>query len=272
MFAITHNNITDYRYIGNIPNNYAYFNCSNPVQGQEYNYAASCEVWRILGIFDVDDGNGNIKKRIKLVRGSGLATPNYWDTNGTNDWIISSLRSSLNDEFYNSLNGSTQELIGDAKHYLGAVTDGNNSAEQLYGEERGTTPCGACNNDENKLSAVDKVGLMYASDYFLSFAGGVSDACYYKRSGECQQENAVASWIYSSNIREGQSEKSITLLISFPNIARDEVFTIHEGGMYGDNYVDSAFTVRPTIYLKDSVKIIDGDGTINHPYVFEKMQ
>ena len=113
---------------------------------------------------------------------------------------------------------------------------------------------------------------MYASDYFLSFAGGVSDVCYYKRSGECQQESAVASWIYSSNIREGQSEKSITLLISFPNIARDEVFTIREGGMYGDNYVDSAFTVRPTIYLKDSVKIIDGDGTINHPYVFEKMQ
>ena len=36
---------TDYRYIGNIPNNYITFNN---------------ETWRIIGVFDVDDGTGKI--------------------------------------------------------------------------------------------------------------------------------------------------------------------------------------------------------------------
>ena len=43
---------TDYRYIGANPNNYVKFND---------------ELWRIIGVFDVDDGTGKIYKRLKLV-------------------------------------------------------------------------------------------------------------------------------------------------------------------------------------------------------------
>ena len=40
--------LTDYRYIGDNPYNYVEFNN---------------ELWRIIGVFDVEDGNGNIEKK-----------------------------------------------------------------------------------------------------------------------------------------------------------------------------------------------------------------
>ena len=45
--------LTDYRYIGNDHYNYVYFNCDS-LDNQN---AETCEVWRIIGVFDVDDGN-----------------------------------------------------------------------------------------------------------------------------------------------------------------------------------------------------------------------
>ena len=49
--------ITEYRYRGASPKNYVTFNN---------------EIWRILGVFPVDDGTGNIENRIKLVRNESI--------------------------------------------------------------------------------------------------------------------------------------------------------------------------------------------------------
>ena len=76
--------LTDYRYIGNEPNNYVKFNCDND--------GTNCEIWRILGVFSVDNGTGKVEKRIKLVRGSDFETEMAWNSDGTNDWTNSSLK------------------------------------------------------------------------------------------------------------------------------------------------------------------------------------
>ncbi|MBQ9318259.1 MAG: hypothetical protein IJR82_01320 [Bacilli bacterium] len=74
MFVMTHPQTdqtsaqTEYRYIGDNPNNYVYFNCDT-LDNQN---SDTCEIWRIIGVFDVDDGTGNYEQRIKLVRGSAL--------------------------------------------------------------------------------------------------------------------------------------------------------------------------------------------------------
>ena len=79
------NTVNEARYIGDAPNNYVYFNCDEPQEGVEYNYASSCEVWRILGTFDVErtdpsDSTKTITEtRMKLVRGTDLATIRMWD-------------------------------------------------------------------------------------------------------------------------------------------------------------------------------------------------
>lgn len=85
-----------FRYIGKNPDNYVTFND---------------ETWRIVGIFDTEDKNGNIDKRIKLVRNDYIGAYS-WDTsfhgsgpdgagnlnggNGINEWSQADLMYLLN--------------------------------------------------------------------------------------------------------------------------------------------------------------------------------
>ena len=50
----------DYRYIGDVSNNYLYFNCGK-------NNLGHCQLWRIIGICNVDVQNGKKKKLVKIV-------------------------------------------------------------------------------------------------------------------------------------------------------------------------------------------------------------
>ncbi|MBQ9318766.1 MAG: hypothetical protein IJR82_03970 [Bacilli bacterium] len=146
--------LTDYRYIGASPNNYVEFNCDD--NGE------NCEVWRAIGVFYVDDGDGNWEWRVKLVRGTSLSTKMSWDTRtsemypndncGKNEWNGSSIQTYLNDDGeYYARSGSASEyglkataktLISDAKYYLGgrAWISGNQpygSTDEMYSWERG---------------------------------------------------------------------------------------------------------------------------------------
>ena len=146
--------VNETRYIGNEPKNYVKFNCDED--------GKNCETWRILVVFDVerevdDEENLGQKKtiteqRMKLVRESSIKN-DYWDTAEKNDWTTSTLKTYLNTDYYNSLQTTAKSMIDEAKYYLGAVSynSGFGTTEKIYGEERGTTVCGACNGDESKL-------------------------------------------------------------------------------------------------------------------------
>ena len=107
----------EYRYIGDNPNNYVYFNCDD-LNNQN---SSTCEVWRIIGVFDVDDGTGNYEQRIKLVRGSALPDTKQWDNRtsevypndnyGKNEWVESLMQTYLND------NGDYYKRTGTAANY-----------------------------------------------------------------------------------------------------------------------------------------------------------
>ena len=81
------------------------------------------EVWRIIGIFPVDDGTGKIESRIKIVRNDS-AFSQYWDQDRSNNWTNSWLRSYLNNylgtnAYLDSIIEKNKLMIGDAKYYLG---------------------------------------------------------------------------------------------------------------------------------------------------------
>ena len=170
--------LKDYRYIGEDPNNYVTFNDEKAM-------------WRIIGIETVDDGTGKKEKRIKLVRSEPLNTiDNFIEMSfdnkpsgtgssesswGSNDWRDSRLMYVLNPNHENeqmgvngsiywnrqsgncplySDNGTTscdftttgltskaQEMIGDAKWYLGGAarysSASNGTANHWYSYERG---------------------------------------------------------------------------------------------------------------------------------------
>ena len=144
------------RYYGANPNNYVTFN------GEESG-------WRIIGVFDTEDENGNKSKRIKLIRATSIG--NYsWDNKdtstgaegdrGKNDWTTARLMKLLNPstvyETDSNDNGNGQSLYWNSQS--GTCFSGQNNA---------TTSCDFTSNGltDNAKNQIDKV------KYYL---GGIS--------------------------------------------------------------------------------------------------
>ena len=205
----TTEDITEYRYRGASPKNYVTFNN---------------EVWRILGVFPTDDGNGNIEYRIKLIRNESVGD-NYWnnctdanddyicdETNkAMNDWTGATGKELLNTTYLNSLDSTSKKLISNAKYYLGGL--GAESVDlqgamkvyqttgiQLYSYER-KIQNGSCSYDSdaggyigtgcyyygtNPNSWVGKIALMYSSDYFYA-------------SANCENKMMIEAYIDDNN-------------------------------------------------------------------------
>ena len=103
--------ITEYRYRGASPKNYVTFNN---------------EVWRIIGVFPIDDGTGNIENRIKLIRNESIENKN-WTSAYSNNWVGSTLKKELNETYLNSLTSEAQSMISNAKYYLGGFNGGTST-------------------------------------------------------------------------------------------------------------------------------------------------
>ena len=282
---------TEYRYIGDNPNNYVYFNCDN-LNNQN---STSCEVWRIIGVFDVErkDPNDNTKtiteRRIKLVRGSALSNQMVWNSSsGESDWTISSLKDYLNGDYYSSLSLISKSQIEDAKYYLGSGPNNYpnepyyGSSEEIYSWERGISVYNG-----RSTSWEGKIALMYPSDMYMVYNNNVDDVCYFDPSN-CytydynpdtntvnllreQPGYPTLGWIYNSNIRDGQSSLYRVWLLS--TIFSDyyyAFFVRDTGSMYiggGSGIVSGhQYDVRPVLYLSSNVKITDGTGEQNNPY------
>ena len=273
---------TDYRYIGNVPNNYVKFNCDND--------GTNCEIWRIIGVFEVDDGNGNYEQRIKLVRGSAFATEMQWDDDSdgvtSNEWADASLKRFLNGDYLNksgdALNYGLKQLaqsqISNAKYYLGGRnSEPYGSGEDIYNWERGTTEY----NNLRSSYWIGNVGLIYPSDYVYTYSKNVDNTCYltpetcYEHYEDPNGTSAFIEvypnlgWIYNSNNLEGQLSPNNNWLLS-PNTSYfSSVFEVRSSGNIVGyyNFSNNYRTVRPVVYLKSSISIISGEGTELNPYV-----
>lgn len=88
------------RYVGESPNNYLYFNCSN------YNTPDkdTCEIWRIIGTYN---------NMIKIVSTNSIGNMS-WNENESNNWNNSSLNKYLNNSYYlSNLNSDTASFIAE---------------------------------------------------------------------------------------------------------------------------------------------------------------
>ena len=268
LFVFPHNSteqtpaLIDYRYIGDTPNNYVYFNCSS----LENQSASTCETWRIVGIYSVDDGTGNYQQRIKITRGSDFATKMAWDTGSVNDWTNASLKTFLNGDYYNQQNDAStygltataRSMIGNAKFYLGRTLYDSvaqyGTAEDMYKWERGSL---TYNNAP--LYWVGKVGQMYADE----------NTYVYINSEEPVQK--TDGWIFNSNIMDNDAVVTKTWLISTG--ASGPLFTFNVPGPEAmeanSNYANYVNGIRPAVYLNSNVEIDDGNGSSTTPYTLK---
>lgn len=221
--------LTEYRYTGSSPKNYVTFNN---------------ETWRIIGVFEVDDGSGNYEQRIKIIRDASIGN-REWDASN-NDWSSADLNTYLNGTYYNGLSEESRNMISESKWYTAATTY-NQTTSNAYKNERGTT------TSSGGYSWTGKIGLMYLSDY-----GYGSSSCY-SGSTSLYDYNSCTStnWLFNSAYQWTLAPRS--------------GITKHALHVYSPGYVDgrnasSRSGVRPVTYLTSSVKITGGEGTSSSPY------
>ena len=233
--------LTDYRYIGANPNNYVTFNN---------------ELWRIIGVFTVEDGNGNQEQRIKIVRNEKLSSDMAWDSNNVNEWSTATLNTYLNGDYYNGIDATSRSMIADIKYYLGGSSAYNNlKGEDYYNFERGTTVYSGRSTSWN-----GKIALMYPSDYSYTYALGVDNKCY-TDGFDCDGSSGKTNgWIYNTNSNSSQ------WLLSPDSAGSFSAFYLLASGFV--NYGNSNYShgVRPSLYLVSNIKIDSGEGTEQSPY------
>ena len=192
---------TNTEFMGNDPDNYIYFNCSD-LSDQS---SSTCEIWRVIGT-DTDNGD-----RIKIIRNASIGKQKWndqeyeWDDStesytATNNWADSTLKAYLNGTYFNGLEGVSQNLVADANWYTegfyNSVSYNNNetnkfyhgglSAKRAYVNER--TPLKTSIRVLNRSNVNAKVGLMYASDYGYGSAACYSNTCMSTSENVCDND------------------------------------------------------------------------------------
>ena len=183
-----------------------------------------------------------------------------------NNWARpASLNTYLNKTYLNALSTTSQNMIGDTKYYLGGGGNNSNfnSSVDFYSYERKikNTKSNEFYYDKNPNSWVGKLGLMYVSDY-----GYASDNCETKALNDYNNSNDLricnnTNWLF--NLKK--LEATITQYSNTPT----SIHYIADNGIVVSTYQASLAqtVVRPTLYLKSEVRIIDGDGTSTNPYI-----
>ena len=261
--SVQENVDTGTRYEGKNPNNYIWFN-------DEY--------WRIIGVFDSASHGVSGQNLVKIIRAETLDAL-AWDKSNTNDWTASSLKSLLNEVYYNAQDGSSsgycygystivtancdytkrgiqsdyREMIANVTWYLGGHSDNISTVEAFYGYERGITVYSG-----RPTSTTGYIGLMYPSDYGYSVLAS-SCARTTNLSSYNIEKCAGQSWLYGNGW-----EWTLT-----PNSSNSNgVFSLsHEGGYLYNYNAYFGYVSRPVLYLDASVYKIDGDGSLENPYI-----
>ncbi len=254
-----------YRYEGKNPNNYIWFN-------NEY--------WRIIGVFDSASHGLDGKNLVKIIRASALGGL-AWDKSFTNNWTTASLNFLLNGAYYNATDGTNsgycignaaratiisncnytkkgiqagyRGMIANVTWYLGGYSSIKTTTDAFYGYERGTMVYSG-----RPTSTTGYIGLMYPSDYGYSV---LSSSCARTTNLDSYGTStcAGASWLY------GQGYE--WLLTPFSTESAFVFFFSDSGDLNYDYTVYGYNSFRPVIYLNASVYKIDGDGSLNSPYI-----
>ena len=251
------------RYEGKNPNNYVWFN-------NEY--------WRIIGVFDSGSHGQSGKNLVKIIRADVLDGIT-WHKSGSNNWTTASLNKLLNGAYYNAQDGTSsgycygyyttatancdytkkgiqagyRSMIANVTWYLGGYSSASATTESFYGYERGTEAASG-----SQTSTTGYIGLMYVSDYGYSVL-----------SSSCARTTNLGS--YSSSTCAGQSwlygkgaEWTLTPLSPHATV----VFVVRNGrGDASYTAGNCGFGARPVLYLDASVYKIDGEGTLDKPYI-----
>lgn len=246
---------TDYRYIGNVPSNYITFND---------------EMWRIIGIFQVEDEQGNKGQQVKIMKEEAIDEIAF----DTSLWKDSKIHDTINGDYFNSigkysssgLNEKAKTMLRAAKYYTSWVeyhnSGGTYTDENFYSFERGE----AAYNPITMVDAfiIQNVGIIYASDVLYTYSKGIDEECSKGSIWKNVCTKGNLSWIYNGSKQWTMTEQ----FVQSSSISDMGVWSIDEtGGVFIDGY--NTKQIRPVVYLNSDVTFLDGDGSQTDPYIIE---
>ncbi len=281
---------TDYRYIGANPNNYVKFND---------------ELWRIIGVFDVDDGTGKIEKRLKIVRNESIG--NYsWDNKdtttgaeksyGKNNWPDARLNYLLNaghesetyggSLYWNRKSGTCYAGSKNATTSCDFTSTGlTDPAKEMIGDAKwylGGTASYSSSSDGLTLHwyKYERGTTVYNSSTRSTNWTGKVGLIYpsdygYATSGNSSTTRAtcLAKELYYWNEASAcyqndwlfKSEYMWSLLPLASNSYR--VFYVYSSGFVDYNDACDTSGVWPVVYLKSTIKVTTGTGSSDSPFI-----
>ena len=250
-----------YRYEGKNPNNYVLFNG---------------ELWRIIGVFDSNTHGISGQNLTKIIREESIGSY-AWHKRNTNNWTASSLKTILNDYYYNAssagvdecyfygrsvpgncdftkigLNETSRGMIEEVTWHLGGHSTSSATADAFYIAERGSTVYGS-----NSTTTTGYIGLMYPSDYGYSVL-----------ASSCARTTNLGS--YNSSSCGGKSwllKNGYEWTMTHRTSVTNSVFSVNSNAYLYYYNPSFGYSVRPTAYLKSNVYVISGTGSITDPYV-----
>ena len=221
----------DIRYYGATPNNYVSFNN---------------ELWRIMGVID---------GKIKIIRNESIGDM-PWNSTRNNNWNNASLKSYLNGEYYNSIDGTYKNMISEETYYLGGATSSNETtltASGYYDAERDSTQV----YSGNPASTKQYIGLMYPSDYGYAAGSSCLSTALPDYYSSCKNSDYLFSGVYEWLQAPNASNRYNAAYLSSSGY----------DGTYGN--LTHSLAVRPVLYLSSETKITDGNGSQDNPFILE---
>ncbi len=214
-----------------------------------------------------------VEQRVKITRSESIGNI-AWNTNNINDWTQASLQQLLNTGNYYTKTGeysatglteSAKQMIEEVTWNIGSSKLENTLSNNYYTNERGNnTPY------SHPYTWTGKIALFYPSDYAYATSGSETytrqnclNSLVYNWEEEqdpTSYENCVLNdWLWDSQ----SYQHSLTS-------AWDGESDIIRITSYGDtrrNTTSTKVAIRPTLYLKQNFKIINGTGGKDDAYV-----
>ena len=249
-----------FRYEGQDPNNYIWFNN---------------ELWRIIGVIPTKvDSSGTTENLVKIIRNESIGGLAYdaKSSGYTGAWGSNTLYSLLNEYYFGKKDGTnttgcygyqttakvkcdyTEIGINGADYYgsmikkvywnTGASTKDATSST-VYGTEKATQ------------TIYNYVGLMSASDYgYATSASHSTNLSSYNNA-----THTLNNWLYGQGFE-------------WTNIQRSSLAShahyVHTAGYVLSSYAYDGEAARPVLYLGADVYVSSGDGSKAAPYILVK--
>ena len=222
-----------YFFTGTNPNNYITFN--NEKAG-----------WQILSV--ECDGSIKIIKRGDVDPISNVE----WNIESNNNWLYpATMQTYLNETYLNSLTDTAKNQIAAHDFAIGAISDNNNNlADQI--------------KDENSTKWNGKIALITVSEHIRTNSNQSSCGTLKLNNDNSNFYTGVCkntTWIYTT------IGSNMWTLSPLKNNSNSVYYILADDNFLNTYQVNNrTMSTRPTLYLKNTIRITGGDGSKNNPY------